>query len=424
MTAAEKVVEIPYTPRPLQRKLHNEVKRFNVLVCHRRFGKTLFTIQMMLKGALTCPLPNPRFLYLAPLRSQSKVIAWDYVKEYARHIPGVKFNEQELRADFPNGGRITLAGALDIDNLRGGYFDGVVLDEFAQMSPRVWSEVCRPAMSDRAPYSWAVFIGTPQGEDNSFYDIYQHAVQDDNWYAAMYKASETGLIDEDELADAKRSMTPSQYQQEFECSFSAAIQGAIYGDQIEKAKDRICSVPHDRNALVHVSFDLGMGDATALWFFQEIGREIHFIDCYQNTGMALDHYVKYMRAKKEYSYGRFIFPHDVQVRELSSGVSRFETLQNLGVQPTVAKRTGPEERINAARMQFDKIWFDKEKCREGLQALRAYRYEFNDKTRQFRPKPRHDFASHYSDSFGTAMENIKLTRPRGELKPRDRSWIV
>lgn len=416
-------VVIPYQPRPLQRELHDAVRRFNVLVCHRRFGKTVFGINHALRAALTCPLERPRFAYIAPFRSQAKTVAWDYVKHYSRPIPGTEFNEAELRADLPNGGRITLFGADNADALRGQYFDGVILDEFAQMSPRVWAEIIRPALSDRK--GWAIFIGTPMGE-NQFYEIYEYAREaGGDWFAASHKASETGLIDANELAEARRAMTKAQYEQEFECSFSAAIIGAIYGDLIEEAETggRICGVPWERGHEVHTAWDLGIGDSTAIWFFQEIGREVRVIDCYEANGVGLDHYASVLKAKP-YNYGRHLFPHDVEVKELGSGKTRVETLRDLGIQAHVMKRTGPEDRINAARMAFSRIWFDAKNCADGLKSLRQYRYEYDDKKRTFRLRPLHDWTSHYADAFGAMCEGLGSVRVGGTMPKLDTSWVV
>ena len=416
-----KTYTIPYKPRPLQRQLHNEVKRFSVLVMHRRFGKTVFAINHALKKALTTPLKNPRVLFLAPYRTSAKSIAWDYLKEYSRAVPRAKFNEAELRADFPNGARIQLAGADNYEALRGNYYDLVIFDETAQINPKVWTSVIRPAVSDRQ--GDVIFLGTPSGEDNFFHDLYEHAQETDGWYANMYKASETNLIPDDELQDARRAMDQNMYLQEFECSFGASLVGAVYGDLITEAKDRICAVPYDRNGLVHTAWDLGMGDSTTIIFWQEIGREIHFIDCIEDTGQGLDHYVRLLR-DLPYTYGTHLFPHDLAVRELGTGVSREETMRNLGVTPKIMPRTGPNERIHAARSSFDRFWFDKEKFGDCLKALKQYRYEFDDKRKMFRSQPRHDWCSHYADAFGLACEGFRMTRARQKMKTQDRSWII
>ena len=420
-----KTYTIPYKPRPLQRQLHNEVKRFSVLVMHRRFGKTVFAINHALKKALTTPLKNPRVLFLAPYRTSAKSIAWDYLKEYSRAVPRAKFNEAELRADFPNGARIQLAGADNYEALRGNYYDLVIFDETAQINPKVWTSVIRPAVSDRQ--GDVIFLGTPSGEDNFFHDLYEHAQETDGWYANMYKASETNLIPEDELQDARRAMDQNMYLQEFECSFGASLVGAIYGDLITEAKDRIGSVPHDRNALVHTAWDLGMGDSTTIILWQEVHREIRFINCIEDTGQGLDHYVRLLRDYQDtysYNYGTHLFPHDLAVRELGTGVSREETMRNLGVTPKIMPRTGPNERIHAARSSFDRFWFDKEKFGDCLKALKQYRYEFDDKRKMFRSQPRHDWCSHYADAFGLACEGFRMTRARQKMKTQDRSWII
>lgn len=193
------------------------MQRFNVLVCHRRMGKTVLGVNKVSLGALQLELERPRFAYIAPLLKQAKAVAWDYLKHYNSVIPGVKFNESELRVDMPNGGRVTVLGADNPDSLRGIYLDGVVMDEVAQMDPTVWEEVVRPTLSDRK--GWVLFIGTPKGR-NMFYDLYNYALEDPTWYAGMFRASETGLIDEQELEEARKTMSESKYMQEYECSFN------------------------------------------------------------------------------------------------------------------------------------------------------------------------------------------------------------
>lgn len=419
MTALE--VVIPYKPRPQQRDLHKSLKRFSVLVCHRRFGKTVFAINETIRKAMECQRDRPRYAYIAPFRSQAKTVAWDYVKEFTRPIIGTEFNEAELRADLPNGARITLFGADNADALRGQYFDGVILDEFAQMSPRVWAEIVRPALADRE--GWAIFIGTPMGE-NQFFDVFEYAKGGgDAWFAAMYRASETGLIAASELAEAKRAMTKAQYAQEFECSFAAAIIGAVYGDEIERAQERIVSVPWERGVEVHTAWDLGMADTTAIWFWQEVGREVRVLECIEQNGVGLDWYANTLKSKP-YSYGKHFLPHDVEVRELGTGTTRSDTLRSLGINPTVMPRTSPEDRINAARMSFDRVWFDQDKTADGLKALRQYRYDYDDKRRVFRPRPLHDWTSHYADAFGLMCEALSKARPRKAMPKRDLRWVI
>jgi len=387
------VVTIPYKPRELQKKLHKRLARFNVLVCHRRFGKTVFSINEMIRLVLSCKRERPRVAYICPLFKQAKNVAWDMVKHYSRVIPGVVFNEAELRADYPNGGRLQLYGADNADALRGIYLDGVVLDEYAQINPRAWSEVIRPALSDRK--GSAIFIGTPQGH-NSFYDLFKRADVMDNWHREMYKASETGLLDDEELNAMRMEMTEAEYEQELECSWSAAIRGAYYAKAMDEAK--IMSVPYDPAIGVITTWDLGVSDATVIWFLQIAGAEIRAINCLSFQGSGLDAIVKKLN-ELPYSYTHHIVPHDIKVRELGTGKTRLETLASLGVRGKVAPNQSIADGIAATRAIIPRMVFDEEKCKQGIEALRQYRTEYDDKRQVFRSNPLHDWCSDFADSL-------------------------
>lgn len=221
MAARTVRVSTGYEPRTEQQDIHDGMKsaRFSVLVCHRRFGKTVCAVNSLVHEAAVFRRRDGRFAYIAPYYGQAKKVAWDYFKQFTHMIPGIRYNEAELSVIFPNGSIIRLYGGDNPDALRGIYLDGVVMDEVADMRPNVWGEVIRPALSDRK--GWALFIGTPKGI-NLFYELYQHAVSDPTWYAAVYKADDTGIIDAEELKAARREMTDSQYAQEFLCDFAAS----------------------------------------------------------------------------------------------------------------------------------------------------------------------------------------------------------
>lgn len=401
-------VVIPYAPRPLQAELHKQSARFKVLVCHRRFGKTVFCINDLLRDAARCEKPNPRFAYIAPLYKQAKTVAWDYLKHYTAPIPGRTVNESELRVDLPGGGRISLYGADNPDSLRGIYLDGVVLDEYAQMSPKLWKEVIRPALSDRK--GWATFIGTPKGH-NEFWERYDYACHDDDWFAALYKASETGVVDEEELDAALREMGEDEYAQEYECSFTAAIAGAYYGKLMAHADEdgRIGRVPHDPAVRVETWWDLGIGDSTAIWFAQRVGQEMHLIDYYEASGEGLAHYVNLLdeyakpreRGGRGYKYDTHQMPHDAMARELGTGKTRIETLYGLGMEAEVVALHRIEDGIEAARNMMTRCWFDADRCSQGIECLRQYRREYDDVRRTYRNKPLHDWTSHGADAFRT-----------------------
>lgn len=397
MAGTQRVV-IPYAPRKAFLPFHERKQRWAVMVAHRRAGKTVACVNDLIRAALTEGKQDARYAYIAPQFNQAKDVAWMYLKRFCGVIPGAEFNESELRVDLPNGSRIRLYGADNPDRLRGIYLDGVVLDEYADMRPSVWGEIVRPLLTDRQ--GWAVFIGTPKGR-NAFWSVWDQAASNDRWFRLMLRASETGILPADELSDAQGDMTPEQYAQEFECSFEAAILGAYYARELRDAETdgRICSVPVERSSLVHVAWDLGVGDSTALVFCQVVGREWRIVDYYEANGVGLDHYVQVLNARG-YTYGDQIMPHDVGVRELGTGRSRLEVLDSLGVRNIkVLPATSVDDGINAVRMTLPKCWFDATRCRDLLEALRQYRTEYDDRLKRFKPRPLHDWTSHAADAF-------------------------
>lgn len=404
-------IDLGYEVRPSFISYHARKERFACIVAHRRAGKTVACILDLIDAALRCKHKNPRFGYVAPLYNQAKRVAWDYVQDYCRKIPGAELNQAELRADLPNGGRIRLYGADNPDSLRGEYFDGIVMDEAADMSPRVWSEVIRPALSDRK--GWATFIGTPKGE-NEFFDIYQRAVSDKDWYSSILRASETGIIEPDELRMAQQDMTPEQYAQEYECSFSAAIVGAYYGREMDAVADskRIASGLHDAYLPVHTAWDIGLNDQTVIVFWQERAGNFQpvIIDCYANNGVGLDHYAKVLK-DKGYLYGDHIWPHDGAHGDWSviGGQSRVATAQSLGLKVRVLPRNAVEDGINAVRRLLSQVWFDSDKTGDLQKALRLYRREFDDVRNVFKDRPYHNWTSDYAD----AVRYMALGRATG-----------
>ena len=390
-----------YRPRPLQADIHRRLKRFNVLVCHRRFGKTVLCVNELIDHAIRARRPRPRYAYIAPLYRQAKQVAWDYLKHYTGAVPGRRASETELRVDLPNGARIQLHGADNPDSLRGIYLDGVVLDEYAQMSPHLWGEVIRPALADRE--GWAIFIGTPKGHDE-FWRKYRAAAADESWYAALFAASATGVLKPEELEAARRDMTPGEYDQEFECSFEAAIRGAYYGGAMAEAQrsGRIRPVPHDPALPVDTAWDLGIGDPTAIWFAQLAGSEIHLLDYYEAAGEGLAHYAGMLQARaaeRGYVYGSHYAPRDALARELGSGRSREEQARRLGVALTVVPRHRLDDGINAVRAILPRCWFDSDRAEPGIECLRQYRAAVDPASGAVADRPLHDRHSHGADAF-------------------------
>jgi len=408
---------------PLQQELHRRRKRFAVIVAHRRFGKTMFGIAKLLRAATKTTRAAARYAYLAPFQRQAKAVVWDMLKHQTRSLKEARFHEGELRCDLANGARISLYGADDPDSLRGLYLDGVVLDEFQQMDPRVWSEVIRPALADRK--GWALITGTPMGR-NALWQLYERAKAAPDWLAALYRASETAALPAEELAAARAAMSEEEYAQEFECSFDAAIRGAYYGTLMAQAEaeKRIGRVAHEPSLLVHTAWDLGVGDATAIWFWQRLRREIRIIDYAEASGAGLDHYARLLQSKG-YAYGEHVLPHDARVQELGSGKTRVETLTALGIRPRVLSAHRVEDGINAVRLLLPRCWFDAEACARGLEALRHYRSEWDERRQSFRERPLHDWSSHAADAFRyLAMGLREESQERMPKITYDDRWIV
>lgn len=424
------IIDLGYRPRPLQQLLHAQLKRFNVLVCHRRFGKTVFSIMEMIDKGLNCDLKNPQYAYISPTYGQSKRVAWEYIKDFTKNIPGARANEADLRVDIPRPDRgdkirFMLLGADNPDSLRGIYLDGVILDEYAQCDPIIWGQVIRPALSDRK--GWAIFIGTPKGQ-NHFYNIYYQGVelagQGRNWFCQMYKASETGVVDEEELDEAKATMSEEEFEQEYECSFSAALLGAYYGkylNDLEK-RGRIIDFDYDPTCAVSTYWDLGISDTTAIWFIQQVGSEIRVIDYIENAGVGLEWYAKEIQ-NRPYVYEQHGIPHDGAARELGTGRSRQETLLDYGLRTHIIPRQSVADGINSVRILLKKnIWFHKTNCARGIEALKNYQRKYDSKNQMFVDKPLHNWASNGADAF--RMAGLDLQLPENKFNINNYTAIV
>ncbi len=398
-------INIPYDPRGWTQEFHESDKRWKVLVCHRRSGKTTACINHLIRDA--CTHNNSRYAYIAPFYKQAKQVAWDMLKHYSRPIPGITVNESELRVDYPNGGRIQLFGADNPDALRGLGLWGVVFDEYSQQPSSIFTEIIRPALSDHKGY--AIWIGTPKGR-NDFARLYEENQEEKDWLTLMLRASESGIVDQEELESSRQGMSLDEFNQEFECSFDAAVKGAYYSHQLSETRTqgRVTTVPYNPEVKVDTYWDLGISDTTVIIFAQKVGREIHIIDYTESNGKALEDYAMVLR-NKSYQYGFHYLPHDIKVRELGTGRSRYEILgQHLGMNTLMVVPNIPvKDGIDAARKVFPRCWFDKDACPALLDALGSYSQEWDDKKGMFRDKPLHNWASHTADAFRMLAVGLK-----------------
>lgn len=382
-------------------------------------------INKLVQHAVSCTKQAPRFGYLAPYYIQAKDIAWAYLKHYTSPITqavGGRVNESELSVQFGhNGAQIRLYGAENAERLRGLYFDGIAADEAQDIAPSALTQVIMPALSDRQ--GWLDLSGTPKGWGNLLGETYKRALDDPEWFVQVLKASETKLIPHEELERLRRAMPENEYLQEFECSFDAAITGAYYAKELQKsgADGRITSVPYDPMAKTYTAWDLGIADSMSIWFLQSVGRELRAIDYYEAAGYGLDHYAGVLTAKG-YTYAKHYGPHDIQVRELGSGRSRWEIAKELGITFTVVPMMGVADGINAARMTIPRMWFDAKKTALGVDALRQYREKVDEK-RGIALGPLHDWTSHAADAFRYFCVGYQ---EESDLKPLNikRKWVT
>lgn len=412
-------IVIPYKPREHQLSIHSAVdaNRFTVAVAHRRAGKTVAAINHIIKAALQCEREAPRFAYIAPTYTQAKRVAWDYLLKYTQPLSATA-NISELRVDF-YGRRISLYGADNPDSLRGIYLDGVVLDEVGDMNPKIWNEVVRPALSDRL--GWALFIGTPKGA-NHFKDLRDRAEKE--WALLEFKASQTGIVPQEELDAARKEMGDDKYNQEFECSFNAAVEGSYYGAILNglDQQGRFCEITRDDLCKTYAAWDLGVGDSTAIWIAQVAGQEVRLLDYIENHGQGLDWYVRELKSRN-WEKAENLLPHDVEVRELGTGRSRLEMLREAGLDCTVLPRLPVDDGIAAVRRLLPRCWFDP-KTKQGLDCLRNYRREYDEKRNVFFDKPLHDWASHGSDAFRYLAVGMNQTSNWGKPIQVKTQWIV
>ena len=417
MTAAALNIDLPHQweARDYQRPFWNHMIRDGgkraCVVWHRRAGKDTATLH------IECALAMQRaanYWHMFPVETQARRAMWKGVNPHTgkRVLHEVfppeliaKQNEQMMSLELINGAIWNLVGSDNFDRLVGSPPAGVVFSEYALANPAAWDFI-RPILLENG--GWAVFIYTPRGHNHG-YRLYEMARQNPDWFCQHLTVEDTGVITPEQIeSERAEGMSEANIQQEYYCSFDAPVEGAYYADLMIKAdqENRITSVPHEAQLPVETWWDLGIGDAMAIWFVQRHGAQIRLIRYYEMTGMGLDHYVNMLwrlRDDEGYLYGDHIAPHDIRVRELGTGTSRLEAARGMGLEFKVAPQLPVDDGINAVRGKLNNCWFDEAKCLRGIDALRNYRKEEDENksdgvVKFYKPKPLHDWASHGSDA--------------------------
>lgn len=403
-------VRVDYVPRRAFVPFHNRSQRFACMVAHRRAGKTVASVNEAVARAIYSRKKRPRYAYVGPLLKQAKKIAWEYLKEYTRGLEAKKPSESELTVVLKhNGAEIGVYGADNPDSFRGQYFDGVILDEYGDMSPSVWGKVLLPTLADRK--GWAVFIGTFKGK-NHFYKIFRRSqgldllpgddkeYYDKNWFNLLLRADKSGILSNEELELQRREQDEEEFRQEYLCDPNAAVKGTYYAkiiSQLEEKGQIFADISHDRDQPVEVVFDLGFTDSTAAWFYQRRPGGIALIDYLQADSKSLQFYFDSLREKR-YRYKTVWLPHDARAKSLQTGRSTVEQFLQAEFPIRVAPKLDIQDGINAVRKVLPMCFFS-QKCEDGVEALRAYRRAYDDERKVFSDHPQHDWSSHGSDAF-------------------------
>ncbi len=417
----ETSVTLPFTPRPWQIPLMENTLPRIVGVVHRRAGKSTGIIWRALKKALThdrshiAPAKRnlrsdpPRVVHILPLQvTWKKTGLWDKVERAAQSIDGARVMKSEFRVILPNGGVYQCGGMDKPDNWRGGYADELIEDEADDVIAAGLDMVVEPMLAD---YSGTrIKIGTPKG-NGRLADAYNAAPRGARF---LLRWQDTGVLDPDQVERLRQSpsnpdgLDEEEFAQEMECSFTSPNAGSYYGKWLDAAirDDRIRKITYDPRLPVYTGWDLGIDDATAIWFFQRSpGGEWRWLKYHEDAGPGLDTYAKLLH-EQPYVYGKHFLPHDIEVREQTyQGRSRRHYLDSLGVRPIkVVAAANPADRISAVRQILPRSFFDADGCAVGLKALRGYRRQWNEMMGVWRSEPVHDWASHGADGMGTGVQ--------------------
>ena len=415
---------------PFFKALDNGIKRA-CMVWHRRAGKDSASLNYTAKAMMQ---RKGNYWHCLPKIAQARKAIWNGVDRHGRKKIDQAFpkelrkrtSEQEMLIEFKNGSTWQLVGSDNYDAMVGSNPIGIVFSEYSISNPQAW-DYFRPMLAENG--GWAIFIYTARGKNHGF-QLYNMAKKNDDWFCELLTVNDTHREDGTPVIgpniiqqERDEGMSEEKIQQEYYCSFDAQIPGAIYAKQLAAARDdkRIAPIPVDPILEVCTAWDLGISDAMSIWFFQAVGKEIRLIHYYENNNEGMEHYIQYLqefKAKHGIQYGQHLAPHDIEVRELSTGKTRKATALAMGIAfRTVQRPKAKSEGHDAVRRIFSRLWIDDVRAEHGLNCLSSYQYEWDDKKGIFRSQPLHDWASHGADAMQTLALGWQETMISG-AKPR------
>jgi hypothetical protein len=414
-------IDLPYhyTPRdyqlPILGAIDDGFKRA-VWVAHRRAGKEKTCTNLVAKKMIQ---RVGTYFYVFPTYNQGRKILWDgmdkegfrFRDHFPKELVDGKPNDTEMKLRYKNSSVFQIVGSDNVDSIVGTNPVGVVFSEYSLQDPSAWGFI-RPILAEND--GWAIFVFTPRGENHA-YDIFELARNNpQEWFSQLLTVDDTRCLPQEVLDQEKREImrlygNDALFQQEYYCNFTVPIAGAYYADNIMQAykEGRIGNVPYEPGYKVDTWWDLGLNDRMSIWFTQRIGAELRVIDYEEGTGKGLNHWAVVLQEKR-YVYGTHNAPHDIEVRELTSGRSRRDIARDLGIDFVVTPKLHVQDGIEDARNLFSSCWFDREKCALGLNALKNYRKQYDEKRRTYLNHPFHDWSSNAADGFRTLAVGANL----------------
>lgn len=387
-----------------------------VSVWHRRSGKDSVALNFT---AVAAHERKGVYWHMLPEAEQARKAVWNGIDREGRRIIDQVWpaelrkavDKQTMTIELKCGSIWQLVGSDNYNSLVGTNPVGVVYSEYSIADPAA-RDFLRPILRENG--GWEIYPFTPRGKNHG-YDLYQMAKRNKAWFSQLLTVDDTGVLTPEQIQEERDSgMDEDMIRQEYFCSFDAAMRGAYYGDlfeAIEKEK-RLTSVPYNPAVPVETWWDLGIGDATAIWFIQRVNQEWHAIDYHEASGQGLEYYARTI-FNKPYAYSRHVGPFDLTVRELGTGKSRLEMLALLGLRMEVAPKLKIDDGIQSVRQLLPLFWFDNVKCAAGVKAMSQYRRAYDDKLRMFKDYPLHDWTSHGADAFRTGAVSDGRRAPTG-----------
>lgn len=409
------LVQLPangWEPRKHQRKLWNYLQRGGdraIAIWHRRAGKD----EIMLNNvAIAAHERIASYWTCLPQYEQARKALWTAVNANTgkRRIDEIfpyeiraSTNEQEMFIRFRSGSTWQLVGSDRYNTLVGAGVAGVTFSEWALCNPSAWGYI-RPMLEENN--GWAAFITTPRGRNHAK-SMYDMALGNSRWFAETASIRDTGALTQAQIDESLQEYISlygedigrAQFEQEYLCSFNAAILGAFYAREMLAVRNegRIEEIQPIPGSPVHTAWDLGVRDSTAIWWFQIVGSQVFILDFYMAHGAGLEHYAE-VCAARGWTKGIDFVPHDARVKEWGTGRTRIEQMRDFGLKPVVLPMNTKMDGIAAVRKTLPLCVFNP-RCDEGISALEQYRREWDDDKKTFRDTEVHDWTSHAADAF-------------------------